>query len=59
MRATAGIIHVFAECDDCLLTTEDHQRGLESAKRHAKRRSHRVNIDVGKIEIIDDRKETP
>ena len=69
-----GIIHVFAECDDCTFKTEDHQRGIESAKRHAclpvcvrmrtgrpghrqaKRRSHRVKIDVGKIEIIDHRK---
>ena len=47
-----GIIHVFAECDDCTFKTEDHQRGIESAKR----RSHRVKIDVGKIEIIDHRK---
>ncbi len=59
-----GIIHVFAECDDCTFKTEDHQRGIESARRHAclpghrqaKRRSHRVKIDVGKIEIIDHRK---
>ena len=55
---TTGIIHVFDECDDCVFTTEDHRHGLD-AKRHAKRRSHRVNVDVGKIEIINHRKETP
>ena len=51
-----GIIHVFAECDDGAFKTEDHQRGIEFARRHAKCRIHRVKIDVGKIEIIDHRK---
>ena len=53
-----GIIHVFAECDDCTFKTGDHQHGIESVERHAKHQSHRVKIDVGKIEIIDRRKET-
>ena len=50
-----GIIHVFAECNDCPFTTEDHRRGIEAARRHAKRRKRRVKIDVGKIEIVDHR----
>ena len=56
---TTGIIHVFAECDDSEYTTQNHQTGRRNAKehaclprhRHAKRRSHRVKIDVGKIEM--------
>ena len=50
-----GIIYVFAECNDCPFTTEDHRRGIGAARRHAKRRKHRVKIDVGKIEIVDHR----
>ena len=46
-----GITHVFAECDDCRFTTEDHRLGIEAARR----RKHRVKIDVGKIEITDHR----
>ena len=62
MRQT-DTIHVFAECDACLradphrqncpFTTEDHRRGIEAARRHAKRQKHLVKIDVGKIEIIN------
>ena len=48
---TTGIIHVFAECDDSESTTQNHQTGRRNAKEHAKRWSHRVKIDVGKIEM--------
>ena len=30
---------------------QNHQTGRRNAKKHAKRRSHRVKIDVGKIEM--------
>ena len=48
---TTGIIHIFAECDDSEYTTQNHQTGRRNAKEHAKRWSHRVKIDVGKIEM--------
>ena len=54
-----GIIHAFAQCNECEYTTQNHTTGRRNAKTHAKRHGPRVKLDVGTIEIVDHRKETP
>ena len=55
MKKEIGVVHIWAECEDCGKTFENFKNSQALAALHAKRYKHRVCGDIGLAFVYDGR----
>ena len=55
MKTRKGLIHCIAVCSDCEERWEDWRTARDCAYQHAKRKGHKVMVEVGNSIVYDGR----
>ena len=53
MKRTGGVVHGMAECNDCDWESGSYKNILAISAIHAKKRKHKVHVEVGYVFIYD------
>jgi len=57
MERAFGKVHTYAECEDCGWTTDNHKNGQGLAAIHAKKKKHKVKVEIGIAGYYDGREQ--